>query len=72
MSIEELEIIAEALKGLQVIVEMKSGDKFPGILTSLRTNAKTLKKAIELTDENGKGALIPFELINDIVKVDQD
>ncbi len=70
MNIEELEITAESLRGQQVVVDMKAGDKFPGILTSVRTNTVTLKKSIELTDENGKALLIPLRTILNIEKAE--
>ncbi|SEB21509.1 hypothetical protein SAMN05443550_12010 [Pedobacter hartonius] len=66
MSIDNLEAIAESLRGQNVIVNTKAGDHFPGLLSSVRTNTSSLEKSIELTDQNGKGALISLKIIESI------
>ena len=70
MSIEELAKIAELLKGQQVIVDMMAGDKFSGVLNSVRVHTGSLEKAIELSDENGKGTLVPLKIIQNIEKAE--
>jgi len=72
MNIEELETKAETFRGQNVIVDMNAGDRFPGTLTSVKTNTVTFQKAIELTDQNGKALLIPLDTILNIETADQN
>ncbi|MGN8055137.1 hypothetical protein ACTJKN_02615 [Pedobacter sp. 22163] len=63
---EELSNKAAQLVGMNVIVSMKNGDVFPGILTSIVVNTTTEDLSILLSDADGRGMTFPFKLIADI------
>ena len=69
MSKEQLQEKAEALKGEEIKVDLTDGDQLQGLLNSIRINTKTLEVAVEVTDTEGKGILIPLKLIDDIEPV---
>lgn len=66
MNQEQLQEKAESLKGEEVKVDLTNGDQLQGELSTVRGNTVTLEFAIELTDPEGNGMLIPLKQIYDI------